>query len=127
MRPRLLLNENVPLPSVKRLRGAGWDVLAIAESHASIDDAAVMRLARESARWLITFDRDYGELVFRQDLPPPPLVLLLRVPSYSPEEPAAWIDILYRREQLAAGYFDIYGGEAVRRRPFPTRAPERPN
>jgi hypothetical protein len=45
MTPPLLLNENVPLPSANRLRGAGWDVLAIAESHASIDDTGVMRLA----------------------------------------------------------------------------------
>jgi hypothetical protein len=49
------------------------------------------------------------------------------VPSYTPEEPAAWIDALYRREQLAAGYFHIYDGEAVRSRPFPTWAPERHN
>jgi hypothetical protein len=121
MRPRLLLNENVPLPSVKRLRGAGWDVLAIAESHASIDDATVMRLARESARWLITFDRDYGELVFRQDLPPPPLVLLLRVPFYLPEEPSTWIDVLYRSNQLKPGHFCNYDGKTVRLRPFPAR------
>jgi predicted nuclease of predicted toxin-antitoxin system len=94
-----------PLPSVNRLREAGWDLLAIAESHASIDDTAVMRLAREASRWLITFDRDYGELVFRQHLPPPPLVLLLRVPSYLPDEPAAWIEALYRRGQLEDGHF----------------------
>ena len=103
MTPRLLLNENYPLPSVKLLRGAGWEVLAIAESHASIDDVAVMRLARESSRWLITFDLDYGELVFRQHLPPP-LVLLLRVPSYLPEDPAAWIDRLYRGNNLQGGH-----------------------
>jgi predicted nuclease of predicted toxin-antitoxin system len=127
MRPPLLLNENVPLPSVNRLREAGWDVLAIAETHASIDDPAVMRLARETSRWLITFDRDYGELVFRQHLPPPPLVLLLRVPSYLPEEPAAWIDMLYRSGQLEDGHFCIYDGETVRRRAFPARSPARPH
>jgi hypothetical protein len=54
MTPPLLLNENVPLPSANRLRGAGWDVLAIAESHVSIDDTGVMRLARDTSRWLIT-------------------------------------------------------------------------
>lgn len=127
MTPPLLLNENFPLPSVKRLRSAGWDVLAIAESQASIDDAAVMRSAREGSRWLITFDRDYGELVFRRNLPPPPLVLLLRVPSYFPEDPATWIDTLYRRKKLEAGYFYIYDGETVRRRPFPPLAQECPH
>lgn len=66
MRPRWLLNENFPMPSVRRLRTAGWDVLAVAESAASAADPAVMALAREQGRWLATFDRDYGELVFRQ-------------------------------------------------------------
>lgn len=88
MRPRLLLNENVPLPTAKRLRAAGWDTLTIAEGHASIDDSAVMQLARDEWRWLITFDRDYRELMFRQHLPPPPLILLLRVSSYLPADPA---------------------------------------
>jgi predicted nuclease of predicted toxin-antitoxin system len=127
MTPRLLLNENFPQPSVNRLREAGWDVLAIAEAHASIDDPAVMRLARETSRWLITFDRDYGELVFRQHLPPPPLVLLLRVPSYLPEEPAGWIEMLYRRVQPEDGQFCICDGETVRRRAFPVRSPTKPH
>jgi predicted nuclease of predicted toxin-antitoxin system len=127
MRPPLLLNENVPLPSANRLREAGWDVLVIAETHASIDDPAVMRLARETSRWLITFDRDYGELVFRQHLPPPPLILLLRVASYVPEEPAGWIDMLHRSGQLQDSHFCIYDGETVRRRPFPARSLARPH
>jgi hypothetical protein len=54
MTPPLPLNENVPLPSANRLRGGGWDVLAIAESHASIDNTGVLRLARDTSRWLIT-------------------------------------------------------------------------
>jgi len=86
-----------------------------------------MHLACEGARWLITFDRDYGELVFRLNLPPPPLLLLLRVPSYLPEEPAAWIEMLYRSGQLEDGHFCIYDGETVRRRAFPARSPARPH
>jgi predicted nuclease of predicted toxin-antitoxin system len=125
MRPRLLLNENVPLPSAKLLRASGWDALAIADGYSSIDDATVMRLAREESRWLITFDRDYGELVFRRHLPPPPLILLLRVPSYLPDEPAAWIDSLYRSGQIVEGHFCIYDGQTVRRRPLPSAWPDR--
>jgi hypothetical protein len=86
---------------------------------------AVMRLARESSRWLITFDLDYGEPAFRQRLPPPPLVLLLRVPSYLPEDPAAWIDALYRGNKLEDGHFCIDDGRTVRRWPVPTWSPHR--
>lgn len=118
MRPRWLLNENFPMPSVRLLRAADWDVLAVAESAASAADPAVMALAREQGRWLATFDRDYGELVFRQRISPPPLVLLLRVQSYQPHEPAAWIESLASQAQLLEGHFHIFNGSAIRRRPF---------
>ncbi len=118
MRPRCLLNENFPMPSVRRLRAVGWDVLGVAEVAASSADPHVMALAREQGRWLATFDRDYGELVFLQGLAPPPLVLLLRVQSYKPDEPAAWIESLYAEGQFLEQHFHIFDGSAIRRRPF---------
>ena len=62
---RWLVNENFPAPSVAVLRASGHDVLYIADSHAGDDDADVLALAREEGRWLVTFDRDYGELLLR--------------------------------------------------------------
>jgi predicted nuclease of predicted toxin-antitoxin system len=118
MRPGWLLNENFPMPAVDRLRAAGWDVVAVAECSASAADPDVMALAREQGRWLATFDRDYGELVFRRRFPPPPLVLLLRVETYQPEEPADWIETLYAVGELREGHFHIFNGRAVRRRPL---------
>lgn len=58
-------------------------MLAVAESATSAADQTSMRLTRDEWRWLVTFDRDYGELVFRQQFAPPPLVLLLRIRSYA--------------------------------------------
>ena len=118
MNPRWLLNENFPLPSVVTLRAAGWDVLAVAEGAPSAADPDVMALARTEGRWIATFDRDYGELVFRRNLAPPPLILLLRVPSYRPDEPAEWIEALHASGQLFPGNFHIFDGRTVRRRPL---------
>lgn len=118
MTPRWLLNENFPQPSVLRLRALGWDVVAISEESPSIDDDVVMERARAEGRWLATFDRDYGELVFKQGLPAPGVILLLRVTNYLPEEPAAWLLQLYELQQLQLGCFHIFDGRAVRRRPF---------
>ena len=124
MKPRWLLNENFPVPAVRRLRAAGWDVLAIAESATSAADVDLMALARDQTRWLATFDRDYGELVFRRRLPPPPLVLLFRVRSYQPTEPAEWIESLYSAGEFLEGCFHIFDGRAIRRRPLVTSRPE---
>jgi predicted nuclease of predicted toxin-antitoxin system len=64
---RWLLNENFPQPAVLRLRTEGWDVTAIGEDSPSVDDEVVMARACAENRGLATFDRDYGELVFKRD------------------------------------------------------------
>ncbi|EIC21110.1 DUF5615 family PIN-like protein [Thiorhodovibrio frisius] len=116
-RPAWLLDENFPEPAVAHLRASGWDVLAISDTHAALDDADVLSLALDEHRWLATFDRDFGDLIFHQKLPPPPLTLLLRVTSYGPEEPAQWIEQLFDQGQLHLGCFHIFDGRTVRRRP----------
>lgn len=120
MNPRWLLNENFPHPAVMRLRATGCDVVAIGDDSPSIDDEAVMARACAEKRWLATFDRDYGELAFTRPLSTPPLILLLRVPSYLPEEPADWLLRLHAEGKLQEGYFHVFDGHTVRRRPFLT-------
>lgn len=119
MKPRWLLNENVPMPSVIRLRSRGWDVIAIAETTPTASDPDVLARACAQGRWLATFDRDYGELVFRRRLAAPPVVLLLRVPSYRPEEPAEWLESLHAEGLFMPDHFHIFDGRTVRRRPLP--------
>ena len=118
MKPGLLLNENFPEPALAALRQTGWDVVAVSERMPGANDFDVLALAAGENRWLITFDMDYGELIFRNRLPPPPAVLLLRIPSYRPAEPAVWIKRLVESDQIAVGYFHVFDGSKIRRRPF---------
>jgi predicted nuclease of predicted toxin-antitoxin system len=105
MKPRLLANENVPLPSVTLLRDAGFDVLAIAESNPGLSDRAVLDRSVSDARWIITFDRDYGELIYARDMPPPPALILVRVRSYRPEDPGR---MLLELLESPSGYIDQF-------------------
>ncbi|MDD1612204.1 MAG: DUF5615 family PIN-like protein [Methylococcaceae bacterium] len=114
----LLLNENFPAPAAAVLREAGYDALAIAESLAGIADQDVLALAVREQRWLVTFDRDYGDLLFARKLPAPPAVILLRVSSYRPAEPAAWIIELIRNRQEYLGKFIVFDGNTLRTRPL---------
>lgn len=116
--PRWLLNENFPQPSVAVLRAAGWDIVAVGENAPGVEDEIVMELACRDNRWLATFDRDYGELVFRRGLPAPPVIVLLRVPSYRPEAPAEWLLGLQAAGELQEECFHVFDGETVRRRPL---------
>lgn len=60
----LLANENIPFASIKELRSEGFDILTIAESYRGESDRKVLSVCADEQRSLITFDRDYGELIF---------------------------------------------------------------
>jgi predicted nuclease of predicted toxin-antitoxin system len=62
---KLLANENFPLASVVYLRENGYDVAYIGEELKSIADITVREVALIEERTILTFDRDYGELIFR--------------------------------------------------------------
>ena len=118
MKVRWLVNENFPAPSVAVMRASGHDVLSIAESHSGDADTDVLALAREEERWLVTFDRDYGELLFARNYAPPPAVILLRVQSYRPDEPAAWLEQLLQEPEGLLGKFTVFTGKTLRSRPL---------
>jgi predicted nuclease of predicted toxin-antitoxin system len=62
---QLLANENFPLVSVQLLRQANYDVASITEDSPGIEDPEVLARAVDEQRIILTFDRDYGELIFR--------------------------------------------------------------
>jgi predicted nuclease of predicted toxin-antitoxin system len=113
----LLADENFPIASVARLRTSGFDVVAISEVARGAPDVDVLRMAREQNRVLITFDRDFGELIYRDLAPVPPGVIYLRVAVSSPEEPAQVItDLLTDSSFELLGRFSVVTGDGVRQR-----------
>lgn len=66
----------------------------------------------------MTFDRDYGELLFARNHAPPPAVILLRVKSYRPDEPAAWLEHLLREPEGLLEKFTVFTGKTLRSRPL---------
>ncbi|HJT79513.1 MAG TPA: DUF5615 family PIN-like protein [Gemmataceae bacterium] len=62
----LLADESVDRPVVERLRQGGHDVTSIAELSPSITDEEVLQQANARNALLVTADKDFGELVFRQ-------------------------------------------------------------
>ena len=62
----LLADESVDGPVVERLRQDRHDVVYVAEIAPSITDDEVLREANGRGAVLVTADKDFGELVFRQ-------------------------------------------------------------
>jgi predicted nuclease of predicted toxin-antitoxin system len=73
---RWLADECLDAELVRRLRGAGHDVVYVPEFASGMTDAEVLRRAYDEHRLLLTEDKDFGELVFRLHLPVRGLVLL---------------------------------------------------
>lgn len=63
----LLADESVDRQMVDRLRSDGHEVSYIAEIDPSISDDKVFDLANENNALLITADKDFGEIVFRDN------------------------------------------------------------
>lgn len=118
MRPRLLANENFPAPSVALLRTGGLDVWSVAECGRGIGDLEVLKRAHDDQRWILTFDRDYGELVFRHGLPRPPAIVLFRLLDYTPDEPARRVLALMNNETVSNGGFIVIMPTGQRWRPL---------
>lgn len=117
---RLLANENIPLATVEVLRQAGEDVVSVTEDSPGASDEAVIEWARQEGRIVVTFDRDYGELVFHHRLPPPAGVLYMRFEPESPIEPAAFIARLKEDGVELEGRFTMVNRDGIRQRPIRT-------
>ena len=51
------------------LRSQGHDVFSVYDDAQGADDESILRLACSEDRIVITCDKDFGELVFRDELP----------------------------------------------------------
>ena len=116
---KFLANENFPLPSVHILRELGYDIIAISETSPSISDKEVMDIAIASDRTILTFDKDYGELIFKYGYKPQAGVIFLRLEHFLPKEPGQIIhDLLSERITEMTRLFIVFDGEDIRRRSY---------
>ena len=116
----LLANENVPLGTVHLLRQAGYAVSSMSEEAPGLADAAVLARARAAGQVVITFDRDYGELIYRDGLPAPAGVLYCRFPLRTPAEAAGrLLHILGDPAIPIVGSFVVIERDQVRVRRLP--------
>jgi len=118
----LLANENFPAPAIRKLRAAGVDVVAVSEVMPAASDKEVMEYARREQRWIVTFDRDYGDLVFREGLLPPPAILFFRQEPYPPDRPADLVLAMLSEPQQAEGCMVVISERNIRRKRFPELA-----
>lgn len=97
---KLLANENFPLKSILYLRSKGFDISSIGTDNPSIQDNVVMNLAINEDRTILTFDRDYGELIFKHNYRPQRGVIYIRLDEYEADEPGKLIEEIINKEEF---------------------------
>jgi hypothetical protein len=81
-----------------------------------------MAYARREQRWVVTFDRDYGDLVFREGLLPPPAILFFRREPYPPDRPADLVLAMLYEPQQEEGFMVVISEQNICRKRFPLTA-----
>jgi predicted nuclease of predicted toxin-antitoxin system len=101
----IVADENVDTAIVARLRADGHDVLYIAEDDPGIDDQTVLNRSRQTGSVLLTADKDFGDLVFRQRLLRSG-VLLVRLAGIRPDVKAGLVAATFERHanELSSGF-----------------------
>ncbi len=112
----LLADENVPFASYKYLLAEGYDIKHIAVDNASIEDAEVIEIAIEEDRIIITFDSDFGELVFKTGYQPKGIIFF-RWKTFTPKAPGEYLHQLIQDRTISfEGYFTVIDEHQIRQR-----------
>jgi predicted nuclease of predicted toxin-antitoxin system len=112
-----LADESVDRVVVSALRAAGYETTYVAEDRPGLTDSAVLDTAIAENRILITADKDFGDLVFRQARRPLG-VLLLRLAGLSPTRKGALVVAYVRAySRQLRGAFAVVSPGGIRIRP----------
>lgn len=116
---RILADECCPRAIVARLRDAGFDVRYAAETDARATDTDLLNLANTENRIIVTEDFDFGDLLFRDQLKAPGVIILF-LPGLQPEARAErMLRILQSPDLDCSGKLTIVGPRRVRQRALP--------
>lgn len=118
MKPVFLANENFPRHSVILMKNAGFKVLSIAEQSPGISDSEVLVMACNDGMVILTFDRDYGELLFKYRQSKPAGVVYFRTGLEYPEQAGRILLSHLNNELEISGFFTVVDMHGIRQRPL---------
>jgi len=114
---RFLANENFPFPSIKMLRQAGYVISSVSELYSGIPDTDVISKAKHEGLIILTFDKDYGEIIYKHGLNNPPAVIFFRFKGENPEAAGnLLLDLLIKGEMEFERKFTVIEKENIRQR-----------
>ncbi len=61
---KILADENIEREFIEALREADFDVVSVRESYIGFADDEILQVAEEESAVILTYNTDFGELVF---------------------------------------------------------------
>lgn len=109
-----IADENVEIEIVDALRKLGHDTIHVAHTMPGAEDEEILLAAYDRSRILITNDKDFGELIFRQKKTTAG-VILLRLPGIKPSVKAELVTrVLVAHAVRLRGAFVVLNTNAIR-------------
>ena len=113
---RFLADENFPLDAVEALRQSGHDVAWIRSDAPGIADPQVLERAQAENRIVLTFDKDFGDLAFRNKLLATAGIILFRIKAPSSLVIAEKVAKAIALRDDWRGHFSVVEDDKVRMR-----------
>jgi predicted nuclease of predicted toxin-antitoxin system len=111
---------------VAQLQAAGHDVVWVRDASPGSTDADIVAWAVREERIVLTFDKDFGELIWRIGLPKTSGVILFRVPMPAATKVGALLAARIGERSDWAGHFTVMEPGRVRMRAFADGPPNTP-
>jgi predicted nuclease of predicted toxin-antitoxin system len=108
-----LADENIPKKAIECLVRMRIDVKSVRETTPGLIDREVIKLANREDRVIITFDKDFGKLIFKEKKSIRGLILL-RFNAISPEQISDRIVHIIKSEIAVNGNIIVVGEERIR-------------
>jgi predicted nuclease of predicted toxin-antitoxin system len=116
---KFLANENFPFPSIIFLRQAGYTILSVSELTPGISDYEVIDKAKSDNLIILTFDKDYGEIIFKHGQKNPPTVVFFRFKGETPESAGhLLLDLLENKNLNIEDKFTVIERDSIRQRTY---------
>jgi predicted nuclease of predicted toxin-antitoxin system len=83
-------------------------------------DPVILQAALDQDRVLLTFDHDFGELVFRHQHPPSPGIVLFRLHQLPPDVPISSLENFFVGKPTLRSFFTVVSPGQYRQTALPT-------
>ncbi len=113
-----LADENFPLASTQLLIANNHVVQQVALHFQSKPDNYILILASINNQIILTFDKDFGELIFKEAKPATCGVVLFRLKNYFPITPAIILIAALNSEIRLNNFLTVIDENKIRQRPI---------